>query len=415
MRTITSLLLLLGVATTAGQTAFNWTSAVIELRSNTPRLGNVASVLQRALCDRLLLSADRRCFPVVQAPAPVNASGVISLAVSGDGTAESFILLTSPRGVDIVGTDLRGALFGAGHLLKTAALAVNRTFALPVQRSFTLPGLPIQSSPVYPVRMHQIGYRALNNAYDAMTLETLFEHLTQLALFGMNGVELTVTNDMVFEPFEDGPLFRLDPPSWLASVSAFADSLDLNVGLWYGLELTNYSDPTIMAQAVAIWHECFTNMPRVDSVFIPGGDPGGHDPSMVLFAAQALKSVLAQRHPTAEVWVSLQNFYLPDMDTWFTELAQPGVSDWLSGLVYGPWTTIDLPEFMNRTPRGLKIRLYPDICHSVISQVSTSSRLDHSTRPVNISLECFLFMRPSRCICVHIFFFALSRVILSSL
>ena len=136
----------------------------------------------------------------------------------------------------------------------------------------------------------------------------------------------------------------------------------------YGLELGNYSDPVVMAAARATWHRLYSNMPRVDLLFIPGGDPGSHAPAEVLVAAAAQRAVLVAHHPNATVWLSMQNFYLPDMDVWFAALAAPGVKDWLAGVVYGPWTTIDLPEFKARTPPGLAVRLYPDLAHSLISQ-----------------------------------------------
>src|SRR5262245_15498789 len=67
----------------------------------------------------------------------------------------------APRAM-VIGADARGVLFGAGRLLRT----------LRMQRgSARLPaGLDLATSPRYPLRGHQLGYRPKTNSYDGWTL-----------------------------------------------------------------------------------------------------------------------------------------------------------------------------------------------------------------------------------------------------
>ena len=225
----------------AAHLSLNLSYPVIELaRGSPPRAATYAATLQVQLCRRLLLAPDSRCFPVFTAPAPANASAVIALSVAAATDAassapEGYTLAAIGSGISIAGNDERGLLFGVGALLKEASISAVRTFTAGApQRWISLDAsfLPLVSAPAYPMRMHQLGYRALNNAYDAMDLPATAAHITELALFGANAVEFTVQNDMIDGPYEDSPLFHADPPSWLAAMSAHADTLGVGVGIW---------------------------------------------------------------------------------------------------------------------------------------------------------------------------------------
>lgn len=110
-------------------------------------------------------------------------------------------------------------------------------------------------------------------------------------------------------------------------------------------------------------------MPRVDAIFIPGGDPGNHAPAALLSIAHAQLDVLRESHPVASVWIGPQEWNATVLAEWFALIADPAVCGWLGGVVYGPWTTMDLPAFINATPPCFPVRLYPDICHSTTAQL----------------------------------------------
>lgn len=89
---------------------------------------------------------------------------------------------TLPPVLAVVGNDERGVLFGIGRLLRELHLAAGRA-VLPQ-------GLNLISSPTYPLRGHQLGYRPKTNSYDAWNVEEWERYIRELAVFGTNAIEL---------------------------------------------------------------------------------------------------------------------------------------------------------------------------------------------------------------------------------
>ena len=56
----------------------------------------------------------------------------------------------------------------------------------------------------------------------------------------------------------------------------------------------DYNNQTVMAAAKSDWHRVFSSMPRVDSLFINAGDPGGQDPDDLLMLSQVARGILKQ-------------------------------------------------------------------------------------------------------------------------
>ena len=73
----------------------------------------------------------------------------------------------------------------------------------------------------------------------------------------------------------------------------------------------------------------FKRLPRIDAVFVPGGDPG-HTRAAALFALLEKQTAsLRQYHPQAKMWVSPQSFTPDWMDEFYDLMAkQPA---WLTG------------------------------------------------------------------------------------
>src|SRR5262249_40321374 len=110
------------------------------------------------------------------------------------------------------------------------------------------------------------------------------------------------------------------------------------------------------------WGEVFKVLPRLDAVFVPGGDPG-HTPPKVLFALLEKQAANLRRyHPNAQMWVSPQGFNKAWLDEFFELIrAEP---PWRTGSAHGPQIRLDLPEFRKRVPARYPVRDYPDITHS---------------------------------------------------
>ena len=84
--------------------------------------------------------------------------------------------------VIVAGNDARGVLFGAGRLLRLMDYSRN-TVSLSHQ-------IDISSSPRYPLRGHQLGYRPKTNAYDAWSVPMWEQYIRDLVVFGTNAIEL---------------------------------------------------------------------------------------------------------------------------------------------------------------------------------------------------------------------------------
>jgi len=50
--------------------------------------------------------------------------------------------------------------------------------------------LNIASSPAYPIRGHQLGYRPKTNSYDAWSIGQFDQYIRDLAIFGANSIEI---------------------------------------------------------------------------------------------------------------------------------------------------------------------------------------------------------------------------------
>lgn len=263
------------------------------------------------------------------------------------------------RGVPHVGLAAltpRGLLFAAGRLLRELDMGPGRV-ALPA-------ALDIASAPRYRVRGHQLGYRPKNNTYDAWSPERFERYTRDLALFGGNMIELlppTTDDD------ESNPLMRLPKDEMLARVTAMLARYGLLAGLWYPMMAADYTDPGTVAAELAVADAVFARCARLDSVFVPGGDPGHTAPRPLCAFLERLAEVLRLRHPGAEVWLSGQGFAPPVLHELFALLRRDSPT-WLTGVVYAPWTACTLSEMRAALGERYALRLYPDIAHTMHCQ-----------------------------------------------
>ena len=265
--------------------------------------------------------------------------------------AEGYAIWTDNHKVYLVGRDDRGALFAAGRLIRL--LSVSRG------KVCVSADLRLASAPEYPIRGHQLGYRNLNNTYDTWDLAAYEQYVRELIIFGTNAIELIPTLNVNKRP---GPHMGKSMWEMNKALSEMVGSYGLDVWIW--IKVTHSEVKTAEAEKVAMAkrRRLFESLPHLDAVFVPGGD-GGDTPVEVLMPwLGRLAQVLRQVHPKATLWVSNQTFESKDNDFFFNYL-QTESPDWLAGVVYGPWTTVSIPEVRRRTPKKYKLRRYPDICH----------------------------------------------------
>ena len=259
---------------------------------------------------------------------------------------------TGASAVFVIGNDSRGVLFGIGRLLRE--LHLNR-------RTVDLDdGLNIATTPKYAVRGHQLGYRPKCNSYDAWDLPVWEQYFRDLAVFGCNTIELIPPRS---DDDPDSPHFPRPPMEMMIGMSHLADEYGLDVSIWYPAMDPDYSNPATVESALQEWQEVFRKLPRIDVVFVPGGDPGHTRPKYLMALLQKQAQSLHRFHPNAQMWVSPQSFNREWFDE-FIALLNADHPSWLSGIVFGPQVRVSLPRLRELIPQQYPIRHYPDITHS---------------------------------------------------
>ena len=288
----------------------------------------------------------------------------------------------APR-VLVLGADTRGVLFGVGRLLRE--LRMDRG-------SLRVPSdLSIVSTPQVALRGHQLGYRPKTNAYDAWDVPMWEQYIRDLAIFGSNAIELIPPRS---DDAPDSPHFPLPQIDMMVQMSRIADEYGQDVWIWYPALDKDYGDPKQVEFALKEWAEVFKKLPRIDAIFVPGGDPGHTQPRHLMALLEKQTASLRKYHPKAEMWMSPQGFTKAWMDEFYSILkTEPA---WLAGLVFGPQVRDSLPVLRANTPKRYRIRHYPDITHSLRSQYPvqdwdvahalTSNREQINPRPLDEAL-----------------------------
>jgi len=272
------------------------------------------------------------------------------------GVAEGYSLKTSDGRVSLAINDARGMLFGVGRLLREMHMRRGRiTIAA---------DLNITAAPKYALRGHQLGYRPKTNSYDGWSLALWEQYIRDLAVFGTNAAELIPPRS---DDARDSPLFPLPPMQMMVEMSRLLDDYGLDVWVWYPALDKDYSDPKTVEFALNEWGEVFQKLPRIDAVFVPGGDPGHTQPKVLMALLEKETQVLQRYHPKAQMWVSPQGFDQQWLDEFLHILNQQQPA-WLTGVVFAPQVRISLAELRAKVPKRYPIRHYPDITHSLQSQ-----------------------------------------------
>eukprot|EP01102_Stenamoeba_stenopodia_P022441 TRINITY_DN9343_c0_g2_i1.p1 TRINITY_DN9343_c0_g2~~TRINITY_DN9343_c0_g2_i1.p1 ORF type:complete len:756 (-),score=172.09 TRINITY_DN9343_c0_g2_i1:38-2305(-) len=249
----------------------------------------------------------------------------------------------------VIGNDDRGYLFGVGRLLREMRMGIAETYTTNLTRTHTIESnFSICTSPAFPMRGHYIGYNQLTDCFDGWTVAMMDQYIRDLAVFGCNQVE------MIAAPVGGDPHFTLQPFDMLVAMSQILDNYGMNVSL------------QVNQVSALNFEEAFSAMPRLDGIFIASGDPGDITPPELLQYAQSMVNLLHKYHPGAEVWISSQTYNQTEMEQFYQLV--PTAMEWLTGVVYGPHTRVDIQSFRNSLPLNIPIRHYPDLCHQISAQ-----------------------------------------------
>ncbi len=310
--------------------------------------------------------------------APVGAPAIYLRLASGK--PESFTLSSTDNQIVVAGADDRGVVFGTGYLL--------RQFHMSRQKLELESNMNVASAPHYAVRGQQLGYRPKTNAYDAWSVPMWEQYIRELAIFGNNTIELIPPRS---DDADDSPHFPLPKIEMMVEMSRIANEYAMDVSVWYPAMDKDYSDPATVEFALKEWEEVFRKLPRLDAIFVPGGDPGHTQPKYMFALLEKQTASLHRFHPKAQMWLSPQGFTKDWRDEFWGLMGQD--PKWLSGLVFGPQVYGSLEEFRALTPKRFPIRFYPDITHSIhaefpvpdwdLAYATTEARETINPRPVD--------------------------------
>lgn len=299
--------------------------------------------LERRSGIRLSITSERRAGAPVISIASDPSSGL---------KPEGFRIHTDGAGVAITGADSRGALYGAGHLLRQIEWGKGK---LELRTT-----IEVVTSPVSPIRGHQIGYRTTANSWDAWTIPQFERYIRELAFFGINSIE-----NIPFQDDRNNPLMKVPRREMNRAMSEICARYGLDYWVWTPASF-DLKDQAKRARSLAGFDEFFKDVPELTGVFFPGGDPGSNPPELVLPFLEEIARHMAPVHPKAKIWLSLQGFSARDAETVYAWLDR-GVPAWFGGIVAGP-SSPPIPETRRRLRADVKLRLYPDVTHNKISQ-----------------------------------------------
>jgi hypothetical protein len=269
---------------------------------------------------------------------------------------EGFRVAVSGRKVLVSGNSPRAVVFGAGYLLRH--MTMRRGKVLEVSDD-----LKTATAPKVAIRGHQLGYRPKVNAYDAFTVAMFEQYIRDLAIFGTNAIEFIPPRS---DDADDSPHFPLPKIEMMAEMSRICDEYGIDVWIWFPAMDPDYSKPETVEFALKEWEEVFRRLPRIDHVFVPGGDPGHTQPKYLLALLEKQTANMQKYHPKAKMWVSPQGFSKEWTEEFYELMkAEP---KWLAGVVHGPQVRDSIPVLRKRIPQRYPIRRYPDITHSINCQ-----------------------------------------------
>jgi hypothetical protein len=334
------------------------------------QLQEAVAVLQQVVAERSNI-----LLPVVN-EVPINNKPLIVVCMSKQEVTLPKVFYTalnklSPTGKDgykitflkdeqtlvVAGYDERGALYGVGYLLRKMEMRDGRILVPE--------NLNISSTPAYPVRGHQLGYRPKTNAYDAWSVDQFDHYIRDLALFGANCIEIMPPNT---DDDSSNSHMKLPAIKMIEAQSGICKKYGLDVWMWYPNMGNNYISPHSIQKELDEHSKVFKALPKLNALFVPGGDPGDLEPGVLFNWLKKLSVVLHQYHPEAKIWVSPQVFR--PTKKWYNAFYKQvnRKYPWFGGVVFGPWVKEPIREVRQLVNKDIPIRRYPDITHSLSCQ-----------------------------------------------
>ncbi|MCX6625337.1 MAG: hypothetical protein NTY38_30615, partial [Acidobacteria bacterium] len=234
---------------------------------------------------------------------------------------EGYRLQVDHSAVRLTGADPRGALFAVGHLLRKLDWG---------KGSLSIEGpLDITTAPAYPIRGHQLGYRAQANSYDAFTIPQFEQYIRELTYFGVNSIE-----NIPLEDDRPTAVMKVPRREMNRAISEICYRYGLDYWAWIPA-VFDLKDQQKRTSFLGEIESFLRDSKEFTGFFFPGGDPGSNPPDLVLPFLADVARVMHPIHPKARVWLSLQWFNPKQVDDIYAWIDRERPT-WLGGLVAGP-------------------------------------------------------------------------------
>ena len=288
----------------------------------------------------------------------LNRRGVTPVAEAAGGicfqskrlkTEDCYEIRTNDRVITVAASGLRGMIYGYSHFLrKTEYRNGNIRLVCDIDGDYC---------PDKKLRGHQLGYRPKNNTYDAWSPDHFYRYFRDMMYFNSNIVELMPggTDDA-----ERNALMELSENEMMYKCAELADTLDLDVSVWYP-----NCEKSTPEEAAELRAEVLKKMKRLNYVFPPGGDPGDYPAAEFLERACLTEKALQAVHKDVEMWPSAQKpKHIPNWGQEFIRVMR-GEPEEIAGVITGPNRAFALDELRRLLPMRYPIRFYPDVTHNV--------------------------------------------------
>lgn len=262
---------------------------------------------------------------------------------------DTYIITFKNGAFTFTAKTIRGLIFAYSHFLRKCVFTNGN-----INLTENICG---EHSPKKPLRGHQVGYRTTPNTYDAWDYDQYYRYYLDMMAFGTNICEHNGTKpDKNFR----NCLMKYEQYEFLREATRLADTLDLDVSLWHAND-----DKETEQEALANRRELYASLPRLDYVFVPGGDPGNMEADAFITRCKKITHILNESHPNAQLHPSAQAPH--SIKNWGDVFVEglKDLPDEFSTVIMGPNHAFPIHELREKVPSKYPLRFYPDITHNL--------------------------------------------------
>lgn len=271
----------------------------------------------------------------------------VKFILENESDAEDFSIGVNAKGITVSAHRLRSLIYGFFRILRKCKVEDGSLILIK--------NITGDYSPAISLRGHNLSFTEGNNTCDAWNKEQYRTYILELMAFGMNTAE-----DSYCVKNIRTPLMKMDFREALETISEICVEFDLDVMLFYPLDKKFTDDETAQKTVDEL-----KGLPRLDYLFLPGGDPGNLQAKPFIERCKKIKKALSAVYPDIKLYPSAQAPHeFPDWGKNFKE-AIADEPDELSWVVFGPNHAMPLDELRRSVPMKYPLMQYADITHNV--------------------------------------------------